>query len=258
MKSNSATRQFASTARLFSQGGFARLRAAHIGVIGLGGVGSWAAEGLARSGVGRLTLVDMDHVAESNLNRQVQALHSTLGVAKGEALRNRLLDIAPDCAIEVVDDFLKPENVDTILSADPNAIWIDATDDLSAKKAMILWMKDHKRLKDLVVSGAAGGKTDPTKIQLADLADTAQDALLSTLRYDLRKHHGFPREGRMRIQTVFFHQPTVKSDDCDPAAKLACAGYGSLVTITATMGMVAANLAMQLASKEHHSQKVQK
>jgi len=258
MKSNGIARQFASTARLFSQEEFARLRSAHIGVIGLGGVGSWAAEALVRSGVGRLTLVDMDHVAESNLNRQAQALHSTLGAAKADALKNRLLDIARDCTIQVVDDFLKPDNVDSVLSVDPSAIWIDATDDLSAKKAMILWMKDHKRLKDLVVSGAAGGKTDPTKIEVADLSNTAQDALLSTLRYDLRKHHGFPREGRMRVQTIFCHQPTVKSDDCDPAAKLACAGYGSLITITATMGMVAANLAMQLASKEHHLQKVQK
>jgi tRNA A37 threonylcarbamoyladenosine dehydratase len=249
MKSNGVARQFASTARLFAQGDFARLRAAHIGVIGIGGVGSWAAEALVRSGVGRLTLVDMDHVAESNLNRQVQALHSTLGAAKGQTLQSRLLDVAPDCAIAVVDDFVTTDNVNLILNADPNTIWIDATDDLTAKKAIILWMKDHKQLKHLVVSGAAGGKTDPTKIQVADLAGTAQDALLSTLRYDLRKHHGFPREGRMRIQTVFCHQPTVKSDDCDPAAKLACAGYGSLVTITATMGMVAANLAMLLASK---------
>jgi len=249
MKSNPVSRQFASTARLFSQQAYANLRAAHIGVVGVGGVGSWAAEALCRSGVGHLTLVDMDHVAESNLNRQIQALHSGLGASKVQALKDRFADIAPECVVAIVDDFVSPENVGSILKPGGPDIWIDATDDLAAKRAMVLWMKDQKRLKDLVVSGAAGGKTDPTRIQVADLSETVQDALLSSLRYDLRKQHGFPRQGRMRIQTVFSSQPTIKSDDCDPAAKLACAGYGSLVTITATMGMVAANLAMQLASK---------
>lgn len=252
------SRQFASTARLFSGEHFAAVRAAHVGVVGLGGVGSWAAEALARSGVGQLTLVDMDHVAESNLNRQVQALHSTLGAAKGEALAARIRDIAPDCMVNVVDAFLTSENVAEIIGRDPSrpasqgddgqdpvaSIWIDATDDLPAKRAMILVMRDQRRLRNLVVSGGAGGKTDPTRVEIADLSETTQDALLSTLRYDLRKHCGFPRQGKMKIQAVVCRQPIVKSEDCDPAAKLACAGYGSLVTVTATMGMVAANLAI--------------
>jgi tRNA A37 threonylcarbamoyladenosine dehydratase len=238
------SRQFASTARLFSAQEFARLRQAHIGVVGLGGVGSWAAEALGRSGIGALTLVDMDHVAESNLNRQAQALHSTLGVAKGQALAARILDIAPDCRINVVDEFLRPENAAELLSLCPGS-WIDATDDLAAKRAMILIMQAEKRLKQLIVCGAAGGKTDPTRIEADDLSQTLQDPLLSTLRYELRKHHGFPRQARMRIQTVFSRQPILRGEDCDPAAKLACAGYGSLVTVTATMGMIAANLAIQ-------------
>ena len=236
------SRQFASTARLFSADAFARLRAAQFGVVGLGGVGSWAAEALARSGVGKLILVDMDHVAESNLNRQVQAMHSTLGAAKGVALKNRILDIAPDCVVTVMDEFLTAENVAEILNE--GNIWIDATDDLAAKRAMILTMQSFGRLKDLVVSGGAGGKTDPTRIEAADLSETTQDPLLSTLRYDLRKHHGFARSGKMKIQAVYCRQPMTKSEDCDPLAKLACAGYGSLVTVTATMGMVAANLAL--------------
>jgi tRNA threonylcarbamoyladenosine dehydratase len=284
-------RQFASTARLLSQTQFEQLRGAHVGVIGLGGVGSWAAEALVRSGVGALTLVDMDHVAESNLNRQVQALHSTLGLEKIVALRNRLLDIAPDCRIHCVDEFLTPENAAQILSANgagpsnaaqirpvhsvdrppespqsPQAlqsphtddtlqsrqapqIWIDATDDMAAKRAIILVMAAQKRLGCLVVSGGAGGKTDPTRIEAADLSESTQDALLSTLRYDLRKHHAFARQGKMKIAVVFSRQPTLKSDDCDPAAKLACAGYGSMVTVTATMGFVAASLAMQKVTK---------
>jgi tRNA threonylcarbamoyladenosine dehydratase len=261
---NSQTpRQFASTARLFSAAGFNALRQAHVGVIGIGGVGSWAAEALARSGVGALTLVDMDHVAESNLNRQVQALHSTLGMAKGQALKARLQDISPDCAITLLDDFLTPENAAEILgsaevkqqtqpqtqlqvqpqtgqpAAQPG-FWIDATDDLRAKKAIITTLAQMKRLSALVVSGGAGGKTDPTRIETADLSESSQDPLLSSLRYDLRKHHGFSRDQKMKIMVVYSRQQMINLEDCDPAAKLACAGYGSLVTVTATMGMVAA------------------
>ena len=230
-------RQFASTARLFTEAGFAAIRSTRVGVVGLGGVGSWAAEALARSGVAAITLVDMDHVAQSNLNRQVQALHSSLGVAKGGALEARIFDIAPDCGVCVIDDFLTDENASVVL---PQAdFWIDATDDLSAKRSMILWMRDQKRLSDLVVSGGAGGKTDPTRVSVMDLTETAHDPLLSSLRYDLRKKYGFPRKGKMRIQVVSSNQPVQKSDDCDPAARLACAGYGSLVTVTAVMGFVA-------------------
>lgn len=242
----STPRQFASTARLLSADAFAKLRAAHIGVVGVGGVGSWAAEVLARLGVGKITLIDLDHVAESNLNRQVQALHSTLGAPKVVALGLRINDIAPDCDVRSIDDFLSPGNAAELL-AEPNVIWIDATDDLRAKTAMVLVMRDQKRLKDLVVSGGAGGKTDPTRIEAADLAETTQDPLLSSLRYDLRRHHGFPRAGKMKIQAVVCRQQMVQADNCDPAAKLACAGYGSLVTVTACMGMVAANLAMHRA-----------
>lgn len=239
-------RQFASTARLFSAEQFARLRTAHMGVVGVGGVGSWAAEALARSGVGSITLVDMDHVAESNINRQVQAMHSTLGAAKVEALWARIKDIAPQCEVHLIDDFLTAENAGEVLGRE-NTVWIDATDDLRAKMAMVLVMRDQKRLKDLVVSGGAGGKTDPTRIEAVDLAQATQDPLLSSLRYDLRRHHGFPRVGTMKIQAVVCRQQMSQAQDCDPSAKLACAGYGSLVTVTACMGMAAANLAMHRA-----------
>jgi tRNA A37 threonylcarbamoyladenosine dehydratase len=139
----------------------------------------------------------------------------------------------------VIDDFLTDENASVVL---PQAdFWIDATDDLSAKRSMILWMRDQKRLSDLVVSGGAGGKTDPTRVSVMDLTETAHDPLLSSVRYDLRKNYDFSREGKMKIQVVSSNQPVQKSDDCDPAARLACAGYGSLVTVTAVMGFVAAS-----------------
>lgn len=238
-------RQFASTARLLPEQAFAQLAQAHVGVVGLGGVGSWAAEALARSGVGRLTLIDMDHVAESNINRQVQALHSTLGMAKSHALAERLRDIAPSCAISAVDTFLDADNASALLAP---GIWIDATDDPRAKRAMILHMRDAHRLNDLIVSGGAGGKTDPTRIMRADLAETSQDPLLSALRYSLRRQHGFARKGRMGVRVVFSTQAMQSAQDCDPSARLACAGYGSMVTVTAAMGLAAAAEAMHRAA----------
>ena len=235
-------RQFASTARLLPRQGFAQLMQAHVGVVGLGGVGSWAAEALARSGVGRLTLIDMDHVAESNINRQTQALHSTLGMAKSQALAERIRDIAPSCAVLAVDSFLDADNAAELLVP---GVWIDATDDPKAKRAMILHMRDAQRLHDLIVSGGAGGKTDPTRIMLADLAETTQDPLLSALRYSLRRQHGFARKGRMGVRVVFSTQAMQSGQDCDPSARLACAGYGSMVTVTAAMGLAAAAEAIQ-------------
>lgn len=219
---------------------------AHVGVVGLGGVGSWAAEALARSGVGRLTLIDMDHVAESNINRQTQALHSTLGMAKSQALAERIRDIAPSCAVRAVDSFLDADNAAELLVP---GVWIDATDDPKAKRAMILHMRDAQRLHDLIVSGGAGGKTDPTRIMLADLAETTQDPLLSALRYSLRRQHGFARKGRMGVRVVFSTQAMQSGQDCDPSARLACAGYGSMVTVTAAMGLAAAAEAIQRAAR---------
>ncbi|MEY3951386.1 MAG: hypothetical protein RL320_188 [Pseudomonadota bacterium] len=231
-------RRLASSARLFSQEGFARLRSVRIGVVGLGGVGSWAAEALARSGAGELVLVDLDHVAESNLNRQVQATLASLGQHKGEALRARIAEINPDCRAQVIDEFLSSENAASILEqAD---YWIDACDDLAAKRAMVLYFPNSQRASRLMVCGGAGGKTDPTRIRAGDLSSSEQDPLLSKLRYQLRKSHGFAREGRMRVSVVYCEQPSVSTPDCDPAARLACAGYGSLVTVTAALGLAAA------------------
>jgi tRNA A37 threonylcarbamoyladenosine dehydratase len=212
-------------------------------VVGLGGVGSWAAEALARSGVGGLVLVDLDHVAESNLNRQVQATLHSLGAHKGQALADRIKILNPDCRVEVIDAFLSEENACSILAqAD---FWLDACDDLAAKRAMVLHFPDKTRERQLVVCGGAGGKTDPTRIRSADLSATEQDPLLSKLRYQLRRSHGFHREGRMRIPVVYCQQAPVSTPDCSPAARLACAGYGSLVTVTAALGLAAAAQVMQ-------------
>lgn len=261
MTNAAVPRSLASLARLMSAESFRRLRAAHVGVLGVGGVGSWAAEALGRSGVGRLTLVDLDHVAEGNLNRQVQALNSTLGQAKIEALATRLRDIRPDLPLDLIDDFLTPDNAEGVLSSGPE-VWIDATDDMPAKVAVATHCLRTARLR-LVICGAAGGKTDPSSIRVADLVATQHDRLLAALRSQLRGGAALPQQperGRTPntgLLAVYSNQPAARLQDldagpsaCDPSARLACAGYGSSVMVTGSMGFMAAYAAMHLATDD--------
>jgi tRNA A37 threonylcarbamoyladenosine dehydratase len=232
-------RRFGGIARLYGDAGLASLQAGHVVVVGIGGVGSWAAEALARSGVGRLTLVDLDHVAESNLNRQVHALGSTLGAAKVEVMAARIADISADCRVEVIDEFVSPENAATLL---PAADWvIDAIDPPRAKAALIAHCRRAGRA--IVVCGAAGGRTDPLRLARGDLSSTRGDALLSAVRARLRREHGFPREaGRsFDVPVVYSTEPAADGGAREGGgAALACAGYGSIVTVTAAMGLAAA------------------
>ena len=224
-----------------------RLRQAHVVVVGIGGVGSWAAEALARSGVARLTLIDMDHIAESNINRQIHALTSTLGQAKIEAMRARIAQIHPGCQVDVVDDFVSPENWPSLLPTMPDAV-IDACDQLKAKQAMTLWALREK--VPFVCVGAAGGKRLAHKVDVDDLSSVTHDPLLAQLRYRLRKHHGAPRDGkRMHVRCVFSREAVAGPDpSCalQGDGTLNCHGYGSLVGVTATFGMCAATEVMNL------------
>jgi tRNA A37 threonylcarbamoyladenosine dehydratase len=238
------TRRFGGVARLYGDAGLARLAAAHVVVVGVGGVGSWSAEALARCGVGRLTLVDLDHLSESNINRQVHALDSTLGTAKVVAMATRIADIAPACQVRQIDDHVAPDNLDTLqLRADA---MIDAIDSPRAKAALIAWCCRHQQ--PLIVCGAAGGRTDPLRLRRDDLASTRGDALLAGVRARLRRDYGFPREAgrRFGVSTVFSDEPTPPGTQACSApggvggAPLGCAGYGSLVAVTATMGLAAA------------------
>lgn len=260
-----APRRFSGVARVFGEEAFARIAAAHVCVIGLGGVGSWAAEALARSGVGRLTLIDLDHVAESNLNRQVLALESTLGAAKVEAMRARIADIAPQCRVSIVDDFVTPENA--AQRVPPDAIVVDAIDQVRAKVALVALCRERRQ--KLVVCGGAGGRHDPLRLRRDDLAGTKGDALLSSLRARLRREHGFPREPgkRFGVEAIYSDEhmaggrasgDTSQADGAQSdaaradapqagGAGLSCAGYGSLVTVTAAMGMAAAARALDFA-----------
>ncbi|MCZ2496783.1 tRNA threonylcarbamoyladenosine dehydratase [Xylophilus sp. Kf1] len=232
--------------RLFGVGPAARLRDACVVVVGIGGVGSWAAEALARSGVGRLVLVDLDHVAESNVNRQIHALTATVGQAKVLAMQERIAQINPDCRVDAIDEFVDAENWPTLLPAGADAV-IDACDDARAKMVMALWALQARRQKsrvEFVTVGAAGGKRRAQAVEVADLSQTTHDPLLAQLRYRLRKEHGAARDGKTIGITCVFSREAVAPPDASCAIEgdgsLNCQGFGSMVSVTATFGMVAA------------------
>jgi tRNA A37 threonylcarbamoyladenosine dehydratase len=234
-------RRFGGLERLYGVAGAERIRAAHVAVIGIGGVGSWAAEALARSGVGRLTLIDLDHVAESNINRQIHALNSTIGQAKVVAMRERILQINPTCEVTGIEEFVEPGNWPQLLPGGVDAV-IDACDQVKAKTAMAAWARQTKAL--FIAAGAAGGKRLAHKVDIDDLAHTTHDPLLAQVRYRLRKEHGAPREGKKIGVACVFSKETVAPPDPSCAIEgdgsLNCAGYGSAVSVTATFGQCAA------------------
>jgi tRNA A37 threonylcarbamoyladenosine dehydratase len=227
-----------------------RIRRSHVAIVGIGGVGSWVAEALARSGVSELTLVDMDHVAESNINRQVHALSSTLGMAKIHAMRERIAHINPECKVHCVDAFVEPDNWQQLLPENVSAV-VDACDQVKAKTAMADWARRSKTV--FVSVGAAGGKRHGHLVDVADLSLVTHDPLLAQLRYRLRKFHGAPREGKsMGVQCVFSREAVAPPDpSCALASdgSLNCHGYGSSVSVTASFGMCAAGLVMDKISQ---------
>ena len=247
-----AERRFGGLRRLYGDVGYGRIRAARVAVVGLGGVGSWAVEALARSGVAGLTLIDFDHVAESNINRQIQALGSTLGMAKGEALARRIADIHPACRVDVVDAFAGADNWPALL-ATPVDLVIDACDQLRAKLALAVWARASGA--PIVIVGAAGGKRLAQLVATCDLADATHDPLLAALRQRLRKHHGAPKSGALGLACVHSREPVQRplaasGDACATDGSLNCHGYGSSVAVTAAFGMVAAGEALRLLSAQ--------
>lgn len=250
-------RRFGGLRRLYGDAGYARIRAAHVAVIGIGGVGSWAAEALARCGVRALTLVDLDHIAESNVNRQVHALESTLGQAKVLALQERIAQIHPGCEVTAVDEFVEASNWPALL-AQPADVVIDACDDPRAKFTLASWaLQPHQPTQQaLVIAGAAGGKREAQRIETADLIDVSHDPLLAHLRQRLRQAGLLPKSttGKTRLKAsglacVFSREPVTRpAAVCDapatPDASLNCHGYGSVVTVTAGFGLVAADAAL--------------
>ena len=243
-----AQRRFSGLDRLYGSGPAQAVRNAHVVVVGVGGVGSWAAEALARSGVGRITLIDMDHVSESNINRQIHALTPTLGMAKIEAMAQRIALIHPGCKVVGVDAFVDGDNWLQLLPMDADAV-IDACDQVIAKTAMAQWARTTRC--HFVTVGAAGGKRQAHCVTLGDLSACKYDPLLAQVRYRLRKFHGAPKEGKkMGVMCVSSPESVVRPEAASQGDNtLNCHGYGSLVTVTATFGLCAAGYVMDQLSK---------
>src|SRR5450830_2119083 len=243
-------RRFGGIARLYGAQGLARFRAAHICIVGVGGVGSWIVEALARSAVGKITMIDLDNLAESNVNRQIHALTDTLGKAKVTALHERIMQINPYCEVTEVEDFLTPDNVGEMIGVGRFDYVIDAIDNVRAKVALIAYCRENK--VPLLTSGGAGGQIDPTKIEVRDLCRTEQEPLLAKVRKRLRSEHGFPRgtKNKFGIDAVFSTEPlrqpdTGEDEACEVDGQagvtgLNCAGFGSAMVVTASFGLVAA------------------
>lgn len=250
-------RRFGGLNRLYGEG-FAPFLAEQTQamVIGVGGVGSWAVEALARSGVGRLVLVDLDHVAESNMNRQIQACDVTLGQEKIRALAERIASYAPHCEVIQVDAFFEEANAQTLLSGlmdkqNRSSVVLDCCDNARAKVAVAVWC--HRLKLPFWMAGSAGGKVQPWLVQPADLRDTTNDPLLAKIRYQLRRAHGFSKEAKkkMGVPVFYSNEQIQRSNVCDAQAGLNCAGYGSLVSVTATMGMQMAASAIHHWAKQY-------
>lgn len=247
-------RRFGGVERLYGAATLTRFRDAHVCVVGIGGVGSWAAEALARSALGRITLIDLDMIAESNTNRQIHALGEEYGKAKVAAMAARIRAINPACEVREVEEFVSPDNLAEMLGAGFDYV-IDAIDHVRTKAAMIAWCV--RQGVPVVTSGSAGGQIDPTRIVLDDLARTVQDPLLAKVRALLRKEHRFTRDPKkkFKVPAIFSTEPLRYPDTgaaCDAAggpSGLNCAGFGSSVCITATFGLLAAATALNHLAK---------
>ena len=251
-------RRFGGVGRLYGLAGAQKIFNAHVVVVGIGGVGSWVVEALARSGVGHLTLIDMDHISESNINRQVHSLGRTLGQSKCLAMKDRVLDIHPFCDVQIIDDFVQPENwlemVSTI--SQPIDFLIDACDQVKAKVSLASW--SIKSQVDMVCIGAAGGKKRADLMQMGDLLNVTHDPMLAKLRHSLRKEGALSKEHKKSsIQCVFSKEEIINpwrseedsnSLDVIGVNDLNCHGYGSSVAVTASFGLCAAGWVLERLS----------
>ena len=241
--------RFGGTARLYGQQALALFSAAHVCVIGIGGVGSWAAEALARTGIGAITLIDMDDVCVTNTNRQIHALRENVGQSKIEVMAQRILAINPECKVTCVDDFITPENVAQMLDRNFSYV-IDAIDSVRPKAALLSYCRRYKI--PVVTTGGAGGQIDPTRIEVADLAKTIQDPLAAKLRERLKNDFNVTKnnKGKLGIDCVFSSEPLMYPQaDGSVCASRATAegpkrmdcesGFGAATMVTASFGFVA-------------------
>ena len=247
--------RFSGIARLYGQDALEVFSQAHVCVIGIGGVGSWAAEALARTGIGAITLIDMDDVCVTNTNRQVPALKGNVGKAKTDVMAERIREINPECRVTCIDDFITPDNVATLID-DRFSYVIDAIDSVRPKAALLSYCRRYKI--PVVTTGGAGGQIDPTRIEVADLAKTIQDPLAAKLRERLKHDFGVVKnsKGKIGIDCVFSSEPLVypqpdgsvcasRSTAEGPKRMDCAAGFGSATMVTASFGFVAVSHALK-------------
>lgn len=246
--------RFDGTERLYGKSETQRLKDAHFCVVGIGGVGTWAAEALARTAVGNITLIDLDDICTTNTNRQIHALTDTIGQAKVEAMASRIQQINPECKVNCIEDFITPDNILDYIDNKFNYV-IDAIDSVPAKAALIAHCKRNK-IK-IITTGGAGGQIDPSKITIADLTKTIQDPLAAKLRNQLRRHHGFSQNPKRRfaVECVFSTEQlrypqldgsiSCQKSGNQSSTQLDCnTGFGASVSVTACFGFFAASRAI--------------
>lgn len=259
--SNDYQHRFGGIARLYGQAALEKLHQAHFVIVGLGGVGTWAAEALARSGVGQLTLIELDEICVTNTNRQLHALNSSVGKSKNQAMHQRLTDINPEIQINSVEDFLSKNNIATLIATNHDVV-IDAMDSAHIKAALVSYCSARKIR--LITCGSSGGKRDPQKITVADLGHTTCDPMLAKIRTQLYRHYNFSRDSnrKFRVDAVFsteqMRYPKPDGSVCmdkqvlSSGVKLDCAGgFGSAVMVTGGFGFIAANRAIERYLKRH-------
>lgn len=253
-------RRFGGIARLYGTAALAHFRQAHVCVVGIGGVGSWVAEALARSGIGQITLIDLDDICVSNTNRQLPALAGQYGSMKVEAMSQRIQAINPECVVHTIEDFVTADNLEATLGRGYDYV-VDAIDSVKTKAAMINWCRRHKI--PLITTGGAGGQTDPSRIKVDDLSRTTQDPLAAKVRNILRKDYGFAKPGKkFGVECVYSTEPLVypqldgsvcaqKPAVGDSPVRLDCeSGFGAVTVVTGTFGFVAAGRVLRkLADK---------
>jgi tRNA threonylcarbamoyladenosine dehydratase len=250
--------RFGGIGRLFTNDGLERLRQAHVCVIGLGGVGSWAVEALARSGIGELTLIDLDDVCIGNTNRQLHALEGSFGKPKVEVLASRVLAINPDCVVHARHSFFLKSNAADLLNGHFTYV-VDAIDS-PARKCLLVALCQERRIP-VICTGASAGRRDPTAVEVVDLAFSSHDRLLQEVRKKLRVRHGFPRgdtpfgvECVLSREPINYHQATANCPKAPKSSELRLdcdTGLGTATFVTGTFGFVAAaRVVEKIASKK--------
>ncbi len=247
--------RFGGIDRLYGGGVTELLAKQHVIVAGIGGVGTWAVEALARSGVGKLTLIDLDEVCETNINRQLHALENTIGESKIDLMADRIALINPDCEVELVHDFITPHNLEAVIDLKAD-LMLDAIDAAMVKAGLIAYCKRNKL--PIITVGSAGGKSDPRLITSGDLSKTINDPLAAKVRGTLRNRFNFSRNltRRFGVECIYSTEQIAypKPDGSvngkkylpEGITKMDCsAGFGASTMVTGTFGFIAASRAIE-------------